>query len=114
MEIKGANYRVWYDRANAVVYFEGSLQLEGADYNPIESLLDQVLMSEPRTITLDVRALNFLNSSGINVLYKLAIGMRKKGEMQLVVRGSKKFPWQGKSLPNLKKFNPNFEMTLCD
>ena len=115
MEIKGVNYRVWYDPANVVVSFEGILRLGGPqEYQPIEELLEKVLLTEPKSITLDLRALSFLNSSGINVLYKFAIAMRKKGELQLVVRGSKNVPWQGKSLPNLKKFNSNFEMILCD
>ena len=115
MEIKGGNYRVWYDPAEVTVYFEGILRLGGPmEYQPIEDLLDKVLVTDPKTITLDLRTLNFLNSSGINVLYKFAIAMRKKGELKLVVRGSKNIPWQGKSLPNLKKFNPNFEMILSD
>ena len=115
MEIKGVNYRVWYDPANAVVSFEGILRLGGPqEYQPIEDLLEKVLLTEPKTITLDVRALNFLNSSGINVLFKFAIASRKKGDLQLVVRASKNIPWQGKSLPNIKKFNSNFEMQLVD
>ena len=80
----------------------------------IFSSIKKVLLTEPKAITLDLRALSFLNSSGINVLYKFAIAMRKRGELHLVVRGSKNVPWQGKSLPNLKKFNSNFEMILTD
>lgn len=115
MEIKGVNYRVWYDPADVTVYFEGILRLGGSqEYSPIEDLLNKALAEEPKTITLDVRALSFLNSSGINMLYKFAIATRKRGEVQLAVRGSKSVPWQGKSLPNLKKFNSNFEMILVD
>ena len=115
MEIKGGSYRVWYDPNDVVVYFEGILRLSGAqEYQPIEDLLEKVLLTEPKTITLDVRALSFLNSSGINVLYKFAIATRKRGDMQLVVRGSRSVPWQGKSLPNIKKFNDNFELALMD
>lgn len=115
MEVKGVNYRVWYNPVEVLVSFEGILRLGGPqEYQPIEDLLDKVLLSEPKVITLDLRALSFLNSSGISVLYKFAIAMRKRGDLQLVVRGSKNVPWQGKSLPNLKKFNSNFEMILCD
>jgi hypothetical protein len=97
------------------VSFEGILRLSGAqEYQPIEDLLDKVLTSDPKTVTLDVRALSFLNSSGINVLYKFAIATRKRGDLQLVVHGSNAVPWQGKSLPNLKKFNSNFELVLSD
>lgn len=115
MEVKGVNYRVWYDPANVMVSFEGILRLGGPqEYQPIEDLLEKVLLTEPKVITLDVRALSFLNSSGIHVLYKFAIAMRKKGELRLSVRGSKNVPWHGKSLPNLKKYNSNFELILSD
>lgn len=115
MEVTGNNYRVWYDPANVVVSFEGILRLSSAqEYQPIEELLEKVLLTEPKTITLDLRALSFLNSSGINVLYKFASTVRERGDLQLIVRGSKIVPWQGTSLPDLKKFNPNFEMVLCD
>jgi hypothetical protein len=115
MEIKGGNYRVWFEPSETKVFFEGILRLSGAqEYQPIEDLLDKVLTSGPKAVTLDVRALSFLNSAGINVLYKFAIATRKKGDLQLVVHGSKAIPWQGKSLPNLKKFNSNFELVLFD
>lgn len=115
MEIKGANYRVWHDPADVTVHFEGMLRLSGtAEYVPLEDLLNKVLLTNPESVTLDLRTLSFLNSSGINVLYKFAIAMRKQGDMQLVVLGTKSTPWHGKSLPNLKKFNSNFRLILCD
>ena len=65
MVIKGGNYRVWYEPSEVKVYFEGILRLSGAqEYQPIEDLLNKVLTSEPKTVTLDVRALAYLNSSG--------------------------------------------------
>lgn len=97
------------------MYFEGILRLGSSqEYLPVEELLEKVLLTDPKQITLDVRTLNFLNSSGLNVLYKFAISMRKKGDVRLVVRGSKSIPWHGRSLVNLKKFNQNFELILSD
>lgn len=114
MEIKGINYRVWYDQANVVVNFEGMLQLSGSQgYAPIEDLLGKVLAQNTKMITLDIRALQSLNGEGINMLYKFAGTMRDKGAIQLVVRGSKNIPWHG-TLTNLKKFNPNSELILVD
>lgn len=115
MEIKGGTYRVWYDPNETTVHFEGILRLGGAEeYQPIEKLLERVLETNPTRIMLDLRGLSFLNSSGINVLYKFSIATRKQADTQLVVRGSKSMPWQGKSLPNLKRFNPNFELKFVD
>lgn len=114
MEIKGGNYRVWYDPSNVTVYFEGILRLGGAtEYQPIDDLLNKALSQNPQTMTLDVKALNFINSSGINTVYKLAIATRKSN-VRLIMHGSKNIPWQGKTLPALKKFNPNSELILSD
>lgn len=115
MEIKGGNYRVWYDPNETVVHFEGILRLGGTqEYGPIEELLEKVLAAGLRKITLDLRALKFLNSSGMNMIYKFAISTRKHGDIQLTVIASKSIPWQDKSLPNLKKYNSNFELVLVD
>lgn len=114
MEINSGNYRVWVDPATVTVYFEGILRLAGPqEYQPIEDLLDKVLLSEPKAITLDVHALNFINSSGINVLYKFAIATRKQGELPLIVHGSKSIPWQ-RSLAKLKNYNANTTLVLTD
>jgi anti-anti-sigma factor len=115
MEIKGANYRVWYDPANVVVSFEGILRLSSPEeYQPIEDLLSKVLETNPSRVTHDLRGLTFINSSGINVLYKFASATRKQGELRFVVQASKSVAWQGKALPDLMKFNPNVELTLYD
>ena len=115
MEVKGGTYRVWYDPSEATVSFEGIMRLGGPEeYQPIEKLLERVLESSPGKINLDMRRLTFLNSSGINVLYKFAIATRKQSDVQLVVRASKSQSWQGRSLPSLKRFNPNFELLLAE
>lgn len=115
MEIKGGTYRVWYDPNESTVSFEGILRLGGPEeYQPIDTLLERVLEGGPTRITLDMRRLSFLNSSGINVLYKFAIATRKQADVQLSVRASKSMSWQGRSLPNLKRFNPNFELNFSD
>ncbi len=46
------------------------------------------------------------------MLYKFAIAARKKGETEIKVHGSSTIPWQGKSLPNLKKFPPTIVIAL--
>ena len=111
MDITGETYKVRYDEAENSVYMEGILRLgEPAAYAPIEELLDRALASHPATMTLDVRSLSFLDSPGINLLYKFATATQK-GSARLAVRGSKSIPWQVESLPNLKKFNMNFELS---
>ena len=112
MDVKDVNYRVWLDEPTATVFFEGSLRLNTAEYDPIWTLLNKTVEGDTKALNLDLRKLTFLNSSGINVLYKFAIALRKKGGVQLKVLGGKEVAWQAKSLPNLTKFLPGTDIEM--
>ncbi len=110
-DIKTDDYRVWRD--HDTIRFEGTIRLSGAEgYAPIQELMDKVLEEEPANLTLDLTELEFLNSSGINLLAKFTIGVRKLSDTSLAVRGSSRIPWQGKSLPNLKKLYAAIDLTI--
>jgi hypothetical protein len=110
--VKGTGYRVFFDAGAATVHFEGSLRLGTAEYEPIAALLSGVLALRPTAITLRMTELVFLNSSGINTLYKFIIAVRKLGDLAVHVDASSTITWQGKSLPNLRKFLPSITLTL--
>ena len=113
MEIKGVNYRVWYDPANVVVSFEGILRLGGPqEYQPIEELLEKVLLTDPKTITLDLRALSFLNSSGITMFSRFVIEARDRVGITLQVLASETVPWHARSLKNLQRLMPSLSIRL--
>ncbi|MEG3862793.1 slr1659 superfamily regulator [Microcoleus sp. herbarium12] len=112
-EIKGQDYSIQYDPESATVSFQGELSLGGAsDYAPIVQLLEEVAQNEPPHITLNVKKLDFVNSSGINILSKFVITVRKKKTIQLLVVGSTDVPWQQKSLKNLEKLLPTLKLEL--
>jgi hypothetical protein len=113
MEIKGDNYSVSYDENDTSIFCKGSFRLRGADeYDPIIKLLNDVAAAEPAQIILDLRELEFLNSSGINMLSKFVINVRKKGASDLTVKGSQSYPWQSKSLKNLQRLMPNLVLEI--
>jgi anti-anti-sigma factor len=58
-------------------------------------------------IVLDLKNLEFLNSSGISMLSKFVINIREKNSTQILVKGSESIPWQGKSLKNLQRLMPS-------
>jgi len=112
MEVKGTNYHVTYEPVTSTVSFQGTLRLRGLnEYDPIVQLLDEVVDAEPAKITLDLRGLRFLNSSGINILFKFIIKVREKGQSKLIVSGSKQVSWQQKSLPNLQRLMADVQLT---
>ena len=111
MEINTENYRVKYDETSHNIIFDGSLRLNGsAEYASISELLDYVARQEPEKIVLDLRELSFLNSSGISILSKFTMKVRKCKNIQMVVIGAKKNPWQGKSLKNLQRLMPSLKL----
>src|SRR4051812_2166049 len=111
MEIKTPEYSVWTE--DETVYFEGTMRLSGTEgYAPINDLLNATLAANPRQLVLDLTNLEFLNSSGINLLAKFTIAVRKLTGVALAVHGSSRIPWQGKSLPNLKKLYPELQLVI--
>lgn len=113
MEIKTEDYSIDYDKDTQTVICQGSLRLSGMEeYAPIVLLLNNLADQQPPKIILNLRKLEFLNSSGINVLSKFVIKVRQKGNIQMVVLGSNKIPWQGKSLKNLQRLMPSLQLLL--
>lgn len=112
MEIKTGDYNIWTE--GAIIHYEGTLRLSGTDaYQEILSLMQAVLAENPPVITLDLTLLEFLNSSGINLLAKFAIELRKYPEIGAKVLGSSRIPWQSKSLPNLQKLHKGLELVIA-
>ncbi|WP_017718870.1 slr1659 superfamily regulator [Kamptonema formosum] len=113
MEIKSEDYSIWYEPDKATVTCQGALRLSGMDeYAPIVQLLNDAIDKHPPQLVLNLQELDFLNSSGINVLSKFVIKVRQNGNVNLVVRGSKNIPWQGKSLKNLQRLLPALQLEL--
>lgn len=113
MEIKTEQYRICYDRETTTVSFLGSLRLSGPEeYQPIAKLLGDVADGDAGKITLNLQQLEFLNSSGISMLSKFIIEVRKKAGVKMVVQGSQSVAWQAKSLKNLQRLMPALILEL--
>lgn len=109
MRIHGERYDVHYDPATARVSCSGILDLRGKQsYKDIAELLDNAVNQEPppEIMTLDVRKLEFLNSSGITTLGGFVIKLRNKGGIRLIIRCSDKISWQERSMKGLTRLMP--------
>ena len=112
LEIKDQDFRVWYEPDDLTVYFEGKMRLAPGGYRPIEELLNKVVDQEPARIRLHLYDLQFLNSSGLSMLFKFVVQVRKKGSIRLAVRASKTVLWHSKTLSNIERFFPDAEIEL--
>lgn len=111
-EIKGESYRLTYEPATATLVCVGSFRLQGAAYEPMLALMNEAATAGHSVLTLDVRELQFLNSSGINLLSRFVLGLRKQKPCQLRIRGSQRYPWQTLSLYNLARLLPDLLLEI--
>jgi len=112
ISIKDEGYEINHDPAERLVKFDGTLRLRGLnEYQPISDMLDKACQDSEH-LTLNVKSLDFLNSSGIAMLSKFIITARKNNAKKITIVGSKDIPWQGKSLNNLKRLMPALELII--
>lgn len=113
MDIKTDDYRVWYDPEANTVFFQGFLRLDGMEaYSPVMSLLLEAVENQPQ-ITLNLRQLEFLNSSGISMLSMFVVKVRQRGDVQLYLQGAENVLWQTKSLKNLQRLMPGLQLEFA-
>lgn len=113
MEITTEEYSVHYDPDTSTLFFQGMLRLNGIEeYQPIVDLLNKTV-EQTSALTLDLRQLEFLNSSGISMLSMFAIQMRQKPNVELSLLGTSKIPWQMRSLRNLQRLLPSLQLVFA-
>jgi hypothetical protein len=111
--INGESFEIRLEDDNATVVFKGALRLSGTeDYAPILDLLKQTMLPHPAPIVLDLRELNFLNSSGITMLSRFVIEARDQAGILLQVLASEAVPWHARSLKNLQRLMPSLSIEL--
>jgi hypothetical protein len=110
--IRGETFEVDADVAEATVALRGTMRLNGMDeYAGVTALLREACKHE-KPMVIDLRELEFLNSSGIAMLSKFVIEARNGGTA-LTIRGARRIAWQGKSLVNLQRLMPALVLDIA-
>ncbi len=113
MEINGDGFKIKFESDQSTIFFSGSLSLHGMQgYSDINKLLSQVVDQQLETITLNLKRLKFLNSSGINTILKFVIKVRNGKRSKLVVIGDNNTTWQKKSLQHFQLLMPELLLNL--
>jgi len=111
MDLKSKDYSIEYDEAAQTITCQGALRLAELDeYASLSQLLDSILTQKPAQLTLDMRRLRFLNSSGFNILSKFVLKVRQEGTIRLGVQASRDIPWHKKSFKNLQRLMPDLQL----
>ncbi len=105
MEIADDKYTVRYDASTGTITCEGIMDLRAKEsYRSLSTLFNDVVDQEPETITLNIRELRFLNSSGITAIGAgLVMKIRNSGSSKLVIVCNEKYVWQKKTMKIISK-----------
>ena len=111
--IHGESFDIQLEEENSTVLFKGALRLCGTeDYAPILDMLKETLASPATPIVLDLRELDFLNSSGITMLSRFVMEARDRPGIDVQVLASESVPWHARSLRNLQRLMPGLSIRL--
>ncbi|ALG67176.1 slr1659 superfamily regulator [Beggiatoa leptomitoformis] len=112
-KIRAEDYRVESNVFTGTITFQGKLQLQDSKaYMPILEMLNELAEKDLPKITIDLRALELLNSSGINTLSKFLMQMERKNQTHVIVHGLREVTWQDRMLTNIKRVLPGFQLSL--
>ena len=110
--ITGEGYEIRLDD-DSCVFFKGSLRLSGTeDYAPILAMLKETLVKPLGPIVLDLKELDFLNSSGITMFSRFVIEVRDRAGIDLQIFASAAVSWHCRSLTNLQRLMPSLTVRL--
>lgn len=102
-----------YNEPESVIVFEGSMRLANMnEYGIVSEFLKESTDTSDEHLTLDLKSLEFLNSSGITTLSLFILNCKKAGNPQITVLGDNSIPWQQKSISNFKKLWNDVEIII--
>jgi hypothetical protein len=111
--INGESFEIRLEEDSSTVFFKGALRLSGTeDYAPILEMLKETLINPASPVVLDLRELEFLNSSGITMFSRFVIEVRDHEGVNLQVLASEAVPWHARSLKNLQRLMPSLTIRL--
>ena len=113
MEENGDDYSVKFDDVSSIISFAGSLRLCGTKgYASVNDLLEKVIEMDKELITMDLKELQFLNSTGITTISKFIIKTKNRGVTQLIIKGNNNVTWQKKTLKHLIRLMPTLTLEM--
>jgi hypothetical protein len=85
----------------------------GEMLNPFWTRIDEEARSRNvQSVEVDIRDLNFMNSSGILTLVRWITKLKVSNAYRLVIRYDRNVTWQRSSIPTLAKLAPNVVVPL--
>lgn len=105
---KEEDYTVTLNSETVTIICTGVLDMQGKErYKNIKELFHNVISThpDPETVTLDIRKLEFINSSGLAVIGEFIMTLKRK-RIGLFIRCAEQYGWQARSMKAIGKLMP--------
>ncbi len=111
MNMEGDGYRLtWQDN---VISLSGKLSLMLEDYAELEAFFEKIVASKPSNLVLDIRNLEYLNSSGIKTIcVSLILEAADVEGLGMKILCSNQYTWQKETVPTFEDLMDNMEITF--
>jgi hypothetical protein len=111
MNIEEKGYKAEYEHNKITLSGKLSLMLE--DYGKLEEFFEKVIGSRPSEITLDIRNLEYLNSSGIKTIcVSLILEAADIEDLQMKILCSNRYTWQKETIPTFQDLMDNMTIVF--
>ncbi len=109
MDIERDDYKLTYE--NGVIKITGKLSIMLEEYEGIEEFFEKIVKSQPAALTLDIRDLEYLNSSGIKTIcVNLLLEADEIDDFRMKILCSKQYTWQEETIPTFEDLISNMEI----
>lgn len=109
MKIEGDGYTVTY--RDGQVKISGKLSLMLEDYSELEAFFKKIIDSVPSELTLDIRNLEYLNSSGIKTIcVGLILEAADVEGLRMKILCSNQYTWQKETIPTFEALMDNMSI----
>ncbi len=111
MNIEGDGYKLTYQ--NSVISISGKLSLMLEDYAELESFFEKIIESKPSALLLDIRNLEYLNSSGIKTIcVSLILEAADIDGLGMKILCSNNYTWQKETIPTFEGLMDDMEIVF--
>ncbi len=111
MKIEGEEYSIAYE--DSVIKISGKLSLMLEEYEKMEDFFEKVVEPGPSELTLDIRDLEYLNSSGIKTIcVGLILEAADIDGLKMKIIGSEHHTWQKETIPTFEDLIDDMEIVF--
>lgn len=111
MQIERDGYTLAYE--NGVIEITGKLSIMLEEYGEIEDFFEEIIETDPTDLTLNIKNLEYLNSSGIKTIcVNLLLEAADIDGLKMKILCTDQYTWQRETVPTFEELMDDMEIVF--